>query len=805
MQAAILDIHYAVRTLCRRPLYATVAIATLALGIGAATSIYSVVNSVLLEPLPYRDSHRLVAVFRTFPRWREREGLSARWDRIWFSYPAFRDWQARQTSFSAVGAWASASRTLTGVDVAEQVSITRASSSLLRVLGIQPALGRYFLPGEDNPPGTAVALISHEMWTTRFGASPDVVGRSIRLDDAPYVIVGVLPARLDLGNRGHPDPVWIPAGGMPSDTRAGSTDYVALGRLRDGVTLARASDETRRLVAESSPPDPVGARLSVWKDEITRTARRPLFLLLAASMVLLVLACVNVATLMLGEASGRVGEFATRAALGAGRARVARQLMVESLTMAAAGVLLGAAVARAGMRALVALAPASVPRIAQVRLDGHVLSAACAAGAVTALLFGLAPAVSLMAVSPASLLGSGAGRATRRHESWTLRALIAAQVALSCVLLVGAALLGQSLRRIGAVDPGFPSQRLIVVGLGTTGTRHAATGDARTAFYAEMAERIGAIPGVERAAVGSAVPFTGGGSSSTFVIEGQALPPGANGIEARRSHVLPGFIETLGVRLVAGRTIDARDRAGAPLVAVVNETMARRFWPGERAIGKRVGLDDSWLTIVGVVSDVKHASLGDTTRITVYLPATQQQTPYLMVLLRTRLEASALAPSIRAVTAALDPAVPVTRVDEMSDLVSQSFASERFRAALIALFATIAGALAVVGIYGVTARAVARQRREIGIRIALGSSSVRVIALFAQRAGVAVALGVSIGLTGAVGASRFLAPYLFATNPTDPSLYAGAAALLAAAALAATWVPARRASRASPAAVLRNS
>jgi putative ABC transport system permease protein len=803
VQSATNDFRFAVRVFRRRPAFAALAIATLTLGIVAATTIFSVVHSVLLAPLPYRDSQRLIVVFRTFPLWREREALSARWDRIWFSYPAFRDWQSRQTSFESVGAWSGASRTLTGFDEAEQLSIVRASSSLVRTLDVRPELGRAFLPGEDTPPGASVALISHELWTTRFGAARSVIGRSIRLDGAPYEIVGVLPPGLDLGNRGRPDPVWIPAGGVASDASAGSTEYFVVGRLRAGVSISQAAEETRRLVAGSSPPDPVGARLGAWQDEITRNSRRPLFLLLAASLVLLLLACVNVATLMLGETSGRADEFATRIALGAARSRIVRQVMIEGMVVAASAVVAGTVVAPLSTRMLVALAPTNVPRLAQVHVDGRVLLAACIAGAMTALLSAGVPATSILMTSPAALLGGGAGRTTRRHEQWPLRSLVAGQVALSCVLLVGAVLLGGSVRRLSAVAPGFVSDRLLLVGLGTTGGRAAASGDALTSFYSDVADRIAAIPGVQRAAVGSAVPFSGSGSSSTFRIEALALPRGADGIEARRSHVLPGFLETLGVRLLAGRTIDDRDRRGAPLVAVVNETMARRFWPGVSAIGKRVGFDDAWLTIVGVVSDVKHASLGDTSRITVYLPARQHDTPYLSIVVRTQVEASVLTASIRRAVAALDASVPVTRVDEMPALVSRSFATERFRATLIALFAVLAGVLAAVGIYGVTARAVARQRREIGIRMALGSSSMRVVALFVRRAGVAVALGVTAGLAGAVASSRALAPYLFGTDPTDPWLYASAAGVLAVATLLAAWLPARRASRANPSAILR--
>ena len=803
MQAGF-DIRFAFRTLRRRRAYAALAVGTLALGIGAATTIYGVVDGVLLRPLPFAESHRLIAVYRTYPHWREQEALQARWDRNWFSYPGFREWQERQTAFDAVAVWAGSDRTLTGFDAAEQVSVVRASSSLLQVLGSRTAVGRFFLPGEDRPPTGRVAVISHEMWQTRFGASPGVIGRTLRLDDTPYEIVGVLPAGLDLGARGRPAPIWIPAGGNPSDARAGSTNFFAIGRLRAGVTIERATDETARLVAESAPPNPVGARLAPWQSEITRTARRPLLLLLGASAVLLLLACVNVATLMLGEASGRVDEFATRAALGAGRARVTRQVITESLVIAALAVAAGALLAWLATSALIASAPANVPRLTDVRLDTRVLGVACGVAALTAILFGLVPASSLMSASPARLLGSGPGRTTRRHDSWTLRMLVSSQVSLSCLLLVGAALLTRSLQKLGAVDPGFPTERLVVIGLGTTGGRIAASEEALTRFYADAAERIAAIPGVERAAVGSAIPFTGGGSSSTFTVEGYTFPGGADGVEARRSHVLPGFLETFGLRLLAGRGITPQDRAGSPLVAVVNETMARRFWPAESAIGKRIGYGDDRLTVVGVVSDVKHSSLGDSTRVTVYLPAEQQPTRYLMILARARLDAGALTPLVRREIAPLDPAVPVTQVEEMSALVARSFASERFRATLLGAFAVIAALLSAVGMYGVTARAVARQRREIGIRMALGSTAAGVIALFVQRAGLAVSLGAAVGLVAAAGLSGFLATYLFATTPTDPMLYAGSAALLVATALLAAWLPARRASRTNPASVLRD-
>ena len=803
MRAAVYDLRFAIRALARRPIYAAMVTLTLALGIGAATTMYSVVDGVLLKPLPYAGADRLTMVFRTFPKWRDHEGLRTRWESIWFSYPAFRDWRSRQTAFENVAAWANATRTLASAEGAEQIAVARTSSALLDVLGARPALGRFFLPGEDAPPGVRVAMISHEAWLTRFGGRRDVIGRAIMLDGDPYEIVGVLPPGVDLTNRGRPQPVWIPAGGAPSDVRAGSTEFLVLGRLRTGTSLSQASDETRRLVAESSPPDPVGARLALWRDELTRTVQRPLYLLLGASVVLLLLACVNASTLMLGESSSRSAEFATRIALGAGRARVARQVLIEGLVASMGAVALGALAAGVGLRLLVALAPSNIPRLAQAHVDVRVLAVACVAGVASATIASLAPSVALSFASPGDLLGGG--RSTRRGEQWTLRGLITVQVALSCLLFVGAALLGQTVRRLDAVDPGFQSDHLTLIGLGVTGSRYTATGSATTAFFEQVAQRLSAIPGVERAVVGSAVPFSGGGSSSGIVVEGQTLPPGVTTIDSRRSHVLPGFIETLGLQLLAGRTIDDRDRAGALPVAVVNATLAQRFWPGGSALGKRVKFNDEWLTIVGVVSDVKHTTLTDTTRITLYLPALQQNTPYLMLLVRGRLNADQLAPAIRRAVAAIDPAVPVTRVDAVPELVSQSFAGERFRAVLITMFAALAGALAAIGIYGVTARAVVRQRREIGIRMALGSPMWRVSGLLLGRTGVAVALGIGAGLAGAVATAKLLSPYLFGTDPVDPFLYAASASVLAATALVAAWLPTRSASHADPAVVLRDT
>jgi predicted permease len=801
MSSLIRDVHFALRTLRRRPAFTAVAVVTLGLGIGATTAIFSVVDTVLLRPLPFRESESLVAVNRTYPEWRNDDILRRDWDRIAFSYPKFKEWQAAQSTFVGAGAWGSWFATIGGGDRPELLTGLRVSPSLLPLLGVEPVLGRVFLPDEGLPSAPRLVLISFEMWASRFGGDRGVVGRSVQLDETPYTIIGVLPPLTNLAGRGDPPAVWIAAGVQRSDQSADNNQFRVVGRLKPGVSLRQAEIETERLVRGDEDPAKLGARLAFWQREQTRAARTPLLILLGAAGLLLAIACGNVAMLLLGEAASREHEMASRLALGAGRGRLVRQLLTESIVLACFGAALGSGLAFAGTRALVALAPTQIPRLYEVATDLRVLGVSLAGAIATGVLFGAAPALSLASASPAALL-SGGSRTVSRRRGRLQRALVAMELALCLVLLVGAGLLARSLTLLTAMDPGFRAENLLVVKLSLPRARYADSARVRE-FYRIALERIAAVPGVERASASSGAPFDLSSSSTSIEIEGQRPAGDAKLPETEFRVAMPGYLETVGIPLLAGRTLDAGDRGGAPRVAVVNASLARRSWPNESAIGKRLRYDDEWHTVVGVAGDIRNAGLDAEPQAMVYVSGLQERATGQRLVIRTAARPEAFAPTVRRIIAGIDPGVPVTAVDGMPSLVSRSVAEPRYRTALITLFGVVAAVLATVGVYGVTARAVSQQSREIGIRMALGSSGGAVIRLFMTRTMGAVAAGIGFGLIGAFAVSRLLAPYLFGIAPADPATFGGVLALLTVVGLGASWVPARIASRTNPAIVLR--
>lgn len=799
MDALGRDLHFAIRSLRRRPAFAALCIATLAIGIGATTAIFGVVDRALLRPLPFREAGALLRVHRTLPSWRERDVLRGMWNRVGFSYPGWRDWQRQQSAFASIGAWSNGQAVLSGPEGAEQVRLVRSSASLAGVLGTTPLIGRFIAPGEDVPPGARVAVLDHATWQTRFGATPDVVGRPVALDGDTYEIVGVLPPEARLpGTDGAT--IWIPGGGAPSDLRPGATEWYVVGRLAAGTTTRQAEDEVARLTAAPDGSGQSGARLVRWHDEVTRTMRRPLLLLLGASAILLLLASVNVATLFVGAVLGRIGEFATRRALGAGRGHLMRQLLGEALILAAVGLLVGIGIAVGGTRLLLALAPAPLSRLAGTAVDARVLAFAAAIGVIAAVAAALGPMMVLNRLSVSALMRGGSFRATMRHSGALSRALLAVQLPLSLVLLVGAGLLGRSLHRLTSISPGFPPARLLVVGLGATGQRWASP-ESQRALFEDVAGRVGAIPGIERVAIGSAVPFSGGNSSSEMEVEDPGVPGTLRSLNLGRSHVMPGFSETLGLRLVAGRTIADRDAEGAPPVVVVNETAARLLWPGGNPLGQRIRFDDTWHEVIGVVGDTRHRTLADDNSSRVYFAERQHHTPYLMLVARIRCaaggrcEAATFAPAVRRAVAEVAPSVPVTRVETMEGLVRNSTAAERFRSTLVGVFAVVALLLAVTGVFGVAARAVRQERRVIAIRLALGSTPGRVALTHARPVAVVVAVGALTGVVASFAVARLLAPLLFGISATDPLTFMLASGSLVSLALAASLLPIARASR----------
>ena len=804
------DVYFAVRSWRRRPAAAVIAIATIAIGIGAATSIYSVVDGVLLRPLPLPEPSRIVAIWQTYPRWRGNEILASMWDRIPLSQPEFRDLTRLQASFSSVAIWTGGNTIHSLDDRVQEVRMVRASRTLLATLGVAPLMGRTFSADEHTPTGARVALVSYELWQARFAGTRDIVGRIVRLDDIPHTVVGVLPPALSLGRAGgSPTSIgfWVPVGHDSSDYfERTNHSYMAIGRLKPGVSIDRArADVARILVPTAEDARDKGTRVAEWQVEQTRDVRGPLYVLLAAAGLLLLIACVNVATLLLGEAATREQEMATRAALGASVGRLVRQLLVESVALAFAGLVLGTTLSWWGTRALVALAPPRIPGLADVRVDMRVLAVAVVVSLVTGVVFGLAPATTLGRSRPGLLLRGGGQSA--RGGARVQRTLIAVELALSVVLLVAAGLLTRTLQRITRVDPGFRTDHLIV---DRPALPRAASRDTTIvrAFQQTLIDRVAALPGVTAVTATDAPPFSGGSSSTAVVPEG--APAGGDRDtgprqEAQQRVTIPGYFAALGIPLEAGRDFTSEDRRGAPFVAIVSSSLARRDFPNESALGKRVKYQGEWRTIVGVVDDVHFQQLSKNVQPTIYTPVAQRRGAWMLALIvRTASDPDRMAAEIRGVVDEVAPHATTQRIETMSTMVARSFADERYRALLVSLFGVLAAMLAAVGIYGVTSRAVSRRMRELAIRSALGATARSIATTVIATTAIGAAIGIGAGLLGARSSAGLLTPFLFGITATDRVTYAAIVALLVVVTLAASWLPARRAARADIAVVLRS-
>ena len=811
---SVRDAYIAIRAWRRRPALAAIAIATTAIGIGAATSIYSVVDGVLLRPLPLPEPNRIVAIWQTYPRWKSNDMLAPMWDRISLSQPEFRDLTRLQRSFSSIGIWSGGRALFSVGDRAEDVRTLRTSGSLLATLGVTPFMGRTFTPDEETPRGARVALISYEFWQSRFGGARDILGRAVTLDDVPHTVVGVLPPRLSMGRTttttSTPIGFWIPASYDSLDYYERTNHgYFAIGRLKSGTSIEQARGEVSRiLIAPGQDPLDKGVRLAEWQRDQTRDFTAPLYVLLAAAALLLTIACINVATLLLGEAAAREQEMAARAALGASTRRLVGQLMTESLVLAFAGLVVGTGLAWAGTRLLVAFAPTRIPGVSEVHVDLRVLGASLAATLVTGLLFGLAPAISLSRARPGSLFRGG-GQSARGGASLQ-RTLIAVELALSVVLLVGAGLLTRTLQRITQVDPGFRADHLIV---DTPGFPRVAGRDSNVtrAFRSMAVARLAAVPGVVAVTAGDAAPFSGRSSSTTIQPEGTE-PQGPGGgprkvdprHEVQQRVTIPGYFAAIGIPFKEGRDFTAEDRSGAPLVAIVSSLLARREFPNQPALGKRVKFQGDWRTIVGVVDDVHLLRLSEDVQPTIYTPVDQRRGSWVLSLfVRTAGDPGVVLPQVRKIVAELAPAAATQTVETMTVMVSRSFAEERYRSLLVSVFGAVAAILAAVGIYGVTSRAVSRRMRELAIRSALGATARSIALTVIAASSVGAAIGIGVGLVGARLGSRVLTPFLFGVSPTDAPTYAAIFALLAAVTLAATYLPALRASKVNIASILR--
>jgi putative ABC transport system permease protein len=797
MQTTLQDLRYALRTFVRQPGFAVVAIVTLALGIGANTAIFTIVNALLLKPLPYADPDRLVMVWQDF---RLRGGPADEW-----ATPGnYVDWRAEKDLFEQVAVISNWNPALTGGTEPESLVGEAVSYEYFSVLGIPPVIGRTFRAEDDIPNAPAVAVIGEGLWKRRFGADPEVLGRRIALSGAPTEIVGVVPESFR-PIVAAPAEVWRPRQLNTTDPSRGAITLRAVARLKSNLPLeqaqAAASALSKRLeAAYPEHNEKVGFLLQPLHDRVVGEFKPGLEALLGAVGFVLLIACANIANLLLARGSARGRELGIRLALGAGRARVVRQLLTESVLLAAIGGVAGLLLGLWAVDALVAIAPADAPRVGEIRLDSAVLAFTAALTIATGVVFGLAPALQSARDEVTRALkegGRGAGAASGRRLR---RGLIVAEVALALVLLTGSGLLLQTFVRLQNTDLGFDPERVLVGGVNPPRTQYDTRAKHRV-FYDQMLETIAAIPGVEKAAIASVLPLSGD-SDMNFSIEG--APPPRTASEAPTTWyrlVSSSYFETMGMRLRRGRYFTAGEAAPA---VVVNETMVARHFAGQDPIGRRVRFNsDVAFTIVGVVGDVKVRGAAGDSRVETFVPYWQFTEPGMFAILKTASASSGFAMPLRQAIASIDRNVPVAAVTTLEEMVAGSIGRPRFFALLAAGFGALALALAAVGLYGVMAYSVAQRTMEIGVRVALGATPREVFTLIVGDGLKLAAAGVAIGLGGSILAGRALETLLFGVSPRDPLALSVPAGILLMVAAAACVVPARRGTRVDPIVALR--
>jgi putative ABC transport system permease protein len=807
------DLRYGVRMLGKSPGFTAVAVLALALGVGANTAIFSVVNTVLLRPLPFKDSGRLVLLQEGIPKL----GVRA----IPVCAPDVLDYERQNHVFEELGAFRTTSYDLSGLGEAERVRAARVSAGLFPLLGVQPALGRVFAREEDQP-GHLVAVLSDGLWR-RFGADPGVVGRTVALDRKPYTIIGVMPPRFEFPLRGpqfHSEPaeLWLPMAFTPEELRVRGDNFnnSVIARLKPGVTLARANADVMaiaRRIQELFPPDVrkdfnLEASVVPYREQVVGGVRTLLLVLLGAVGFVVLIACANVANLLLTRAAARQKEIAIRTALGASRLRLVCQLLSESALLALLGGALGLLLAYWGTDLLVAVIPGSIPRSQEIAVDLQVLGFTLALSLATGLVFGAGPAVAATRTRVNETLKEGGrGSAAGVHRSRLHGALIISEVALALVLLAGAGLLVRSFIHLRETDPGFRPQQVLTMSVSLAPSKYAQPEQVR-AFFQRLLERLQSQPGVKAVGAGTDLPLEGSWLRA-FSAEDRPEPEAGKFPVIYHTAVRGDYFEALGIPLKRGRYFSEQERPEAPCEVVLSESMARRFWPGEDPIGKRLKwgarqTETPWLAVVGVVGDVKQAALEVETQPHTYEPYWQaEHRRTWQIAVRAAMAPSALTSAVRAQVRALDPEQPVTRVRTMEQVISTSMAPRRLNMFLLVVFASAATLLAAIGIYGVMAYSVTQRTHEIGVRMALGARRGDVLRMVIRQGMTLVLIGVGIGLGGALALTRVLASFLYGVKPTDPLTFAAVSVLLAAVALLADYIPARRATRVDPMIALR--
>jgi len=801
METLLQDLRYGFRVLRKSPGFTVVAVIALALGIASTTAIFSVVDEVLLHPLPYPDSGRIVSVSQKL----RSNGANAS------ASPAnYLDWAAQNHSFSYMAASRGFQGNLTGGERPERIRFTVVSGNFFALFGVNPLLGRGLLAEDEKAGNDHVVVLSYGLWKSRFGSNRSLVGHNITLNGEPYTVVGVMPADFAPDDYGQ---LWMPsAWDVPPYPFAPEKDprplrdsnyFEAWARLKPGVTLAQASAEmdaiARRL--EKQYPDAntdIGISVVAMQDNFVSDIRPTLLLLVAAVVLVLLIGCANVANLLLARATERAKEVSIRSALGASRLRLARQLLTESILLALIGGMVGVLFAAWAVPALLTLSPPDISNFKHIGLNSEVLGFSVVVSVLSGILFGLAPAFHASRENLSGSLKEGE-RGSTSSRGRTRSALVVAEVGLSLVLLISAGLIVKSFVRLMNVDPGFDSDRLLVFGVGLPPSAAPAQQDA---FYQQVQDRIEAVPGVQSAGAISRLPLSGGNSDRSFKVPGSDKDYSA---DIRVS--TPDYFHTMGIPLLKGRNFTEQDAHGSIGVAVVNETLARIVFPGQDPIGKYIldfGPAKDKLQIVGVIGNVRHEGLETDPRPEVYLPFGQAHWPSVFMVVRSKTtDPLALTSGVQNAVWRVNKDVPLSNLRTMQDVIARSVLRRRFTTLLLAIFAGLAMLLAAVGLYGVMSYTVSQRRHEIGIRMALGAQKADVLKLVVKQGMSLVTLGVALGVIVSAGTTRLMSGLLFGVSATDPLVFGGIAALLASVALAANYVPARRAAKVDPMVALR--
>ena len=808
MQTFLQDIRYGLRGLWKRPGFTAVALITLALGIGANAAIFSVVNAVLLRPLQFRDPERLVILwedisFAGFPR----------------NTPApanYVDWKNQLQSYEDVAASAESSLNLTGDGEPERVTSRQVTANFFSVLGVQPLLGRGFLPEEDQPHGNKVVVLSYPLWQSRYGGDRNILNREILLDGEKHTVVGVMPAGLQWLET--EEQLWVPLGLDAEEMRNRGGHYlVVIARLKQGVGLVQAQSEMDALMARLGKDYPqemmegrIGGIVMPLHEQLAGDARRPLMVLIVAVAFVLLIACANIASLLLARAAGRRREIAVRTALGASRTRIVRQLLTESLLLSAFGGISGLLLAIWSFSFFEKLIPDGMKQSTNLKLDGSILLFSLTASIVTGIVFGLIPALQSARVDLNESLKQSGGRSGSGTGMRLRSGMIVFEVSLSLVLLVGAVLLIQTLFQLFNQYSVLAPEKVMTMRTVLPLTKYDGAGK-RNAFYQNVLQRVESIPGVVSAGYSTSVPLAWKGGTSGFFPEGLKEPLAGLAYDANHRQVSENYLQTMSIPLRRGRYFGAQDNEHAMPVVIINETMARTYWPNVDALGRRFKLGDPadntpWMTIVGVVGDVRQMGIDVPVKAEMYMPYRQADLRFYVprdLVFRTAGDPASLVGSVRQAIRAVDPDQPISDVATMEEVLGREISQRRLGMILLTAFAVLALLLASLGIYGVLAYFVAQHRNEIGVRLALGATPAKILLFVLQKGMRLTLLGVGIGLAASFALTRLMTSLLFGVNPVDPLTFAAVPVLLAVVAFLACWIPARRAARVDPVVALR--